>query len=72
MHDSTDTARAGRGRKPQEDMTAAEVVRLLDRLDALRLSAWLDGGWGVDALLLEQHARTTTSISSRRSTRCLL
>jgi lincosamide nucleotidyltransferase A/C/D/E len=54
MHDSTDTARAGRGREPQQDMTATEVVRLLDRLDALRLSAWLDGGWGVDALLREQ------------------
>jgi hypothetical protein len=29
---------------------ADEVVRVLDRLERSGLSAWLDGGWGVDAL----------------------
>lgn len=32
-------------------MDAAEVVRLLDLLDAEGVTVWLDGGWGVDALL---------------------
>ena len=32
-------------------MTATDVVEVLDRLDAASLEAWLDGGWGVDALL---------------------
>ncbi len=35
-------------------MIADEVVRLLDALKAARVDAWLDGGWGVDALLGEQ------------------
>jgi len=30
-------------------------VALLDELDALGVSVWVDGGWGVDALLGEQH-----------------
>jgi lincosamide nucleotidyltransferase A/C/D/E len=28
-----------------------EVLRILELLEARRLRAWLDGGWGVDALL---------------------
>jgi lincosamide nucleotidyltransferase A/C/D/E len=32
-------------------MTAAEVLEILDRLDAASIEWWLDGGWGVDALL---------------------
>jgi lincosamide nucleotidyltransferase A/C/D/E len=32
-------------------MTAAEVLEILDRLDAAGVEWWLDGGWGVDALL---------------------
>ena len=35
-------------------MAADEVVRVLDALDAANVNAWIDGGWGVDALLGEQ------------------
>ncbi len=35
-------------------MEAAEVVRLLSLLEADGVSVWLDGGWGVDALLERQ------------------
>lgn len=35
-------------------MDAGEVVRLLDVLGAAGVAAWLDGGWGVDALLERQ------------------
>jgi lincosamide nucleotidyltransferase A/C/D/E len=34
--------------------TASDVVELLEALDAAGVEAWLDGGWGVDALLGEQ------------------
>jgi lincosamide nucleotidyltransferase A/C/D/E len=36
------------------DVPAAAVVQLLRRLDDAGIDAWLDGGWGVDALLGEQ------------------
>lgn len=32
-------------------MTSKDVVEILDRLDAAGVRAWLDGGWGVDALI---------------------
>ena len=35
-------------------MPAAEVLAVLDALSAAGLDAWVDGGWGVDALLGEQ------------------
>ncbi len=35
-------------------MTAAEVLAVLDDLEAHGVLAWVDGGWGVDALLGEQ------------------
>ncbi len=35
-------------------MSEAEVLRLLDLLDARGVRVWLDGGWGVDALLQAQ------------------
>jgi lincosamide nucleotidyltransferase A/C/D/E len=35
-------------------MTAADILEILARLDSAGVSAWLDGGWGVDALLGEQ------------------
>ena len=35
-------------------MTASDVVAVFDRLDEAGIDAWLDGGWGVDALLGEQ------------------
>jgi lincosamide nucleotidyltransferase A/C/D/E len=33
---------------------AADVVEILGWLDAARADVWLDGGWGVDALIGEQ------------------
>lgn len=47
--------RAGRGRKPCTEMAADELVRLLDALDGADVAVWLDGGWGVDALLGKQN-----------------
>ena len=35
-------------------MDASELVRLLDVLEQNGVTVWLDGGWGVDALLGEQ------------------
>ena len=35
-------------------MTAADVVAILARLESAKIPYWLDGGWGVDALLGEQ------------------
>ena len=35
-------------------MTIADVVDLYTQLDHLGIEVWLDGGWGVDALLGEQ------------------
>jgi len=32
-------------------MTATDVLDVLDRLDAAGVKWWVDGGWGVDALL---------------------
>jgi lincosamide nucleotidyltransferase A/C/D/E len=45
---------AGRGREPQTDMQAEEVVELVDCLERAGIAVWLDGGWGVDALVGEQ------------------
>src|ERR1700690_2943821 len=33
---------------------AEEVIEVLDALSAAGLRVWLDGGWGIDALLGEQ------------------
>jgi Aminoglycoside-2''-adenylyltransferase len=35
-------------------MSAADVVEILGCLDAASADVWLDGGWGVDALVGEQ------------------
>jgi lincosamide nucleotidyltransferase A/C/D/E len=35
-------------------MTAADVVEILGWLRAASADVWLDGGWGVDALVGEQ------------------
>ena len=35
-------------------MTEADVAGIVDRLAGAGIDAWLDGGWGVDALLGEQ------------------
>ena len=46
--------RAGRGREPQQDMSAEDVVAIVTRLQGAGLRVWLDGGWGVDALVRRQ------------------
>jgi lincosamide nucleotidyltransferase A/C/D/E len=46
--------RAYRDRQPRLAMDASHLVRLLDLLEQSGVTAWLDGGWGVDALLGEQ------------------
>jgi lincosamide nucleotidyltransferase A/C/D/E len=45
---------AGLAREPRTDMTAADLVELVDYLEGRGVDLWLDGGWGVDALLGEQ------------------
>ena len=39
---------------PTKIMTSADVVNFYTELDNLGIKIWLDGGWGVDALLGEQ------------------
>ena len=46
--------RAGRGREPQKDMSAEDVVAILERLEAAGLSVIVDGGWAIDAIAGEQ------------------
>jgi lincosamide nucleotidyltransferase A/C/D/E len=41
-------------RNPRLPMAADHVVQLLDRLEQAGIDVWLDGGWGVDALLSAQ------------------
>ena len=48
---------SGPGRAPRLEMSAEEVVRLLDILEAVGIEVWLDGGWGVDAVLETQSRR---------------
>lgn len=43
-----------RDRSPNASMEAAEVVRVLASLEAAHVDTWIDGGWGVDALLETQ------------------
>jgi lincosamide nucleotidyltransferase A/C/D/E len=45
------TQRAYRGRRPCAPMEAASVVEVVDTLERAGIDVWLDGGWGVDALL---------------------
>src|SRR5690242_17432360 len=52
--ESTQAERAGRGRNPSAEMRAGEAVRLLQALDAAGIAVWVDGRWGVDALLDRQ------------------
>ena len=42
---------------------AQDVVGILEAVEMAGLAIWLDGGWGVDALLGERRGRTTTSMS---------
>jgi lincosamide nucleotidyltransferase A/C/D/E len=41
-------------RRPHHEMEAEEVARILGALEDAAVTVWLDGGWGVDALLGEQ------------------
>jgi lincosamide nucleotidyltransferase A/C/D/E len=40
--------------KDDPEMTASDVVEIVQLLDQNRIDVWIDGGWGVDALLGEQ------------------
>lgn len=49
-------------------MTESDVLAVLDRLDTAGVAAWLDGGWGVDALVGRQtreHADLDLVVSER-------
>jgi lincosamide nucleotidyltransferase A/C/D/E len=48
------TQRAYRGRVPSAPMQPDELTRILDLLEREGIDVWVDGGWGVDALLGEQ------------------
>jgi lincosamide nucleotidyltransferase A/C/D/E len=43
--------KAYRGRHPSAPMDAGALLQVVDRLEELGIEVWLDGGWGVDALL---------------------
>src|SRR4051812_7663336 len=36
-------------------MRADDVLTVIDALDAAGIAAWVDGGWGIDALLGAEH-----------------
>ena len=38
----------------ESQMSSSAVLELLDQLDRANIRVWLDGGWGVDALLGRQ------------------
>ena len=43
--------RTGKGRVPAREMAATDVVALLNAFEAAGVRVWIDGGWGVDALV---------------------
>lgn len=45
---------SGLATRPGRDFTSDEVLNVIQRLDEAGVEHWLDGGWGVDALLGEQ------------------
>jgi lincosamide nucleotidyltransferase A/C/D/E len=45
---------SARAPKNDPEMTASDVVAFAQLLDQNRIDVWIDGGWGVDALLEEQ------------------
>ncbi len=47
----------GDARKSASDMSESDVRWFLDLVDRLGIGVWLDGGWGVDALLGVQTRR---------------
>lgn len=42
---------AGRGRHPSAPMSAPSVLEVIELLEGAGIDVWIDGGWGVDALL---------------------
>lgn len=51
-------------------MTEQDVLEIVCVLEARGISVWLDGGWGVDALLGTQRRRHKDLDVSRRSSHC--
>lgn len=47
-------SRTGRGRQPAREMTQADVAGLLHQFESAGVGVWIDGGWGVDALIGDQ------------------
>ena len=50
-------------------VTSADVVELVELLEAAHVAVWVDGGWGVDALLGEQtrdHADLDVAVPTRQ------
>jgi lincosamide nucleotidyltransferase A/C/D/E len=45
------------GMEMKTEMTSSALVELLEAFDAASIPVWLDGGWGVDALLETQTRR---------------
>jgi lincosamide nucleotidyltransferase A/C/D/E len=45
------TQRAYRDREPRAPMDATSLLQVIDLLEEHGIDIWLDGGWGVDALL---------------------
>jgi lincosamide nucleotidyltransferase A/C/D/E len=48
------TQRAYRGRQPSAPMDSSSLLAVVGVLEAEGIGVWLDGGWGVDALLGRQ------------------
>ena len=48
------TQRAYRGRKPSAPMDSQSLLAVIVLLETDGIDVWLDGGWGVDALLGHQ------------------
>src|SRR5215207_4956080 len=43
--------RTGKGREPRARMSSTRAVAIIEQLEARGIRVWLEGGWGVDALL---------------------
>jgi lincosamide nucleotidyltransferase A/C/D/E len=58
-----------------DETTALEVLRVLDALEAAGCTVWLEGGWGVDALLGRQtrpHRDMDIDIDAEQEARVLV
>ena len=55
MNDTSKPTRPiNQDRRPRLPMAAGDLVELLGEIEEAGIEVWLDGGWGVDALLGEQ------------------